>query len=154
MGCRKCQAGDVELPVKFLDSRAWVPTRAHARDAGLDLYAIERAEILPGQDHTLRTGIAVAIPEGHFGLVALRSSVAKRGLSLQNGLGVIDAGYRGEILIAASCRRPKLGGIVEVEEGDRIAQLLVLPILETKVSIVNDLPDSERGEGGFGSSGR
>jgi dUTP pyrophosphatase len=105
----------------------------------------------PGERATVPTGIALAIPPGHAGLVAPRSGLAaKHGISVVNGPGLIDAGYRGEIkvvLVNLSAVR------FSIERGDRIAQLVVIPVVDQEYHIVDELPDSGRGSGGFGSTG-
>ena len=116
-----------ELQFRRLGGAATAPTRAHDGDAGLDLYASEEAVIRPGERASVGTGIAVAIPGGHVGLVAPRSGLAlKHGISLVNAPGVIDSGYRGElrVLLVNTDR----GAEFKIAPGDRIAQLLVIPI--------------------------
>lgn len=137
------------LKLLRLDSRATLPTRAHVHDAGLDLYLLEDSEILPLQGAILRTGIAMAVPERHVGLVRDRSSMAKRGLKTAGG--VIDSGYRGEIQIVL---RNLTQESVHLKSGERIAQLLILPIVTPAVLEVKELDSTSRGEGGFGSTGR
>lgn len=143
----------MELRVRRLDPAAKLPTRAHAGDAGLDLYANEPARIEPGARASVGTGIAVEIPEGHAGLVLPRSGLAARhGIALVNAPGLIDAGYRGEvrILLLNTDREEAF----EVSPGDRIAQLLVTPFAELAPVEVSELTETARGDGGFGSSGR
>ncbi|HEX4807013.1 MAG TPA: dUTP diphosphatase [Conexibacter sp.] len=140
------------LAVKRLHPDAVVPTRAYAGDAGLDLHAVEAVTLAPGARASVGTGIAVAIPDGQGGLVLPRSGLAARsGIALVNAPGLIDAGYRGEIrvlLLNTDRETP-----CEIAVGDRIAQL-VLVRLELPAAVeVDELPPSERGEGGFGSSG-
>lgn len=129
------------------------PTRArkHQWDAGLDLYAAESAWLARGQVVKVGTGISVAIPEACVGLVVLRSSAGAKGIQLANSVGVIDAGYRGEISLLLTV----IGEDYRVQVGDRIAQLLVLPCLLPTPVFVDDLPESGdgRGTGGFGSTG-
>jgi dUTP pyrophosphatase len=131
---------------------AVLPARAHDGDAGLDLSACESVTIGVGERAAVGTGIAVEIPEGHAGLVVPRSGLALRhGLSTVNAPGVIDAGYRGEvrvILLNTDTEHP-----FTVEPGMRIAQLLVVPVEIVEVTEVGEVTASERGEGGFGSSG-
>ena len=136
-----------------LDPSVTLPQRARDGDAGLDLAANADAKVGPGERAMIPTGLAVAIPEGHAGLVLPRSGLASRqGLTLSNAPGLIDAGYRGEVTIAVvnlDALEP-----VEIRKGDRIAQLLVVPFAEVEPIEVERLPGSERGSGGFGSSGR
>ena len=136
-----------------LDPSVSLPRRARDGDAGLDLAANEDAKVGPGERALIPTGLAVAIPPGHAGLVLPRSGLASRqGLTLANAPGLIDAGYRGEVTIAVVNLDPLEP--VEVRRGDRIAQLLVVPFAEARPVEAEQLPPSERGGGGFGSSGR
>jgi len=141
----------IELPIQKLRDDAVVPTRAYAGDAGLDLAACERIELGPGERATVGTGLAVAIPDGHAGFVQPRSGLALRhGITIVNTPGLVDSGYRGElkvILLNTDAREPFV-----VEPGMRIAQLVVLPVPELDPVEVDELPASERGVRGFGSS--
>ena len=142
----------MEVPFRALVPHAELPRRAREGDAGLDLSAAEDAEIKPGERAMIRTGLAVAIPEGHAGLVLPRSGLASRhGLTLANAPGLIDAGYRGEIVCAMVNLDPWQA--VRVAVGDRIAQLVIMEVPSTQPVWADDLPTSERGEGGFGSTG-
>ena len=131
---------------------AVLPTRAHSGDAGLDLSACETVTIGAGERATVGTGLAVAIPEDHAGLVVPRSGLAMRhGLTIVNTPGVIDAGYRGEVrVILLNTDREHA---FTVEQGMRIAQLLVVPAPAVEVVEVSELTETLRGDGGFGSSG-
>jgi dUTP pyrophosphatase len=143
----------VELPVAKLTDNAVLPTRAHEGDAGLDLYASEAAHIGPGERWGIGTGVAVAIPEGHAGLVLPRSGLARdHGISLVNAPGLIDSGYRGELRVLLLNNDP--ADIFRIAVGDRIAQLVLVPIALAAVVETPALADSARGDGGFGSSGR
>ena len=143
----------MELRFRILDDAATLPSRAHAGDAGLDLHAAQAAHIGPGERWQVSTGLAVEIPEGHAGLVLPRSGLALRyGISLVNAPGLIDSGYRGEIGVLLLNNDP--AEIFRVEPGDRIAQLVVVPIAGLEPVTAEQLAASERGEGGFGSSGR
>ena len=141
----------IELPIRRLRQDAVLPERAYAGDAGLDLAACERHELGPGERATVGTGLAVAIPDGHAGFVQPRSGLAARhGLTVVNSPGLVDSGYRGEIrvvLLNTDAREPFV-----VEPGMRIAQLVVLPVPELDPIEVEQLPDTERGIRGFGSS--
>lgn len=143
----------IELPIRRLREDAVIPERAYAGDAGLDLAACERHELGPGERATVGTGLAVAIPGGHAGFVQPRSGLAARhGLTVVNSPGLVDSGYRGEIrvvLLNTDVREPFV-----VEPGMRIAQLVVLPVPELDPVEVEELPESERGVRGFGSSHR
>lgn len=140
------------LPMKRLHPDAVLPRRAYDGDAGLDLHAVEALTLQPGARAAVGTGIAVAIPHGHAGLVLPRSGLAaKRGISLVNAPGLIDAGYRGELrvlLLNTDTETP-----CEIAVGDRIAQLVIIRVELPQTAEVDELPDSERGSGGFGSSG-
>jgi len=140
-----------ELPVRRLHEGATLPTRAYEGDAGLDLAACERVQLGPGERASVGTGLTVAIPEGHAGFVQPRSGLAARhGITILNTPGLIDAGYRGEVkvvLLNTDRDEPFL-----VEPGMRIAQLVVVPVALPEPTEVAELPDSERGEKGFGSS--
>jgi dUTP pyrophosphatase len=141
------------LRIRLLAVAARLPSRATPGDAGLDLYAAEAATIEPGERASVGTGIAVEIPPGHAGLVTPRSGLAARhGIALVNAPGVIDPGYRGEVrvLLLNTDRTDPF----EVEPGERIAQLVVTPFSELEPEAVDELTESERGAGGFGSSGR
>ena len=141
----------IELPVRRLREDAVLPERAYAGDAGLDLTACERHELGPGERAVVPTGLSVAIPEGYAGFVQPRSGLAaKHGVSVVNAPGLVDSGYRGElrvVLLNTDLEEPFV-----VEPGMRIAQLVVLPVPEVELTEVDDLPESERGVRGFGSS--
>ena len=139
------------LPARLTHPHAELPTRAHPTDAGLDLAASETTHIAPGVVTLVPTGIAVAIPDGYFGLLAARSSLAtKKAMTLANGVGIIDSDYRGEIKIPII---PLDGCHNLIQAGQKIAQLIILPIAAPTVEVVNVLPESVRGLGGFGSTG-
>jgi dUTP pyrophosphatase len=143
----------VELPVAKLQENAVLPTRAHEGDAGLDLYSCEEAHIGPGERWGIGTGVAVEIPAGHAGLVLPRSGLARdHGISLVNAPGLIDAGYRGELRVLLLNNDP--AETFRISPGDRIAQLVLVPIAIAAPVAAPALADSSRGEGGFGSSGR
>ena len=140
------------LKVRRLAARATLPTRAYPGDAGLDLYALEEGVIAPGERASVRTGIAVEIPDGEAGLVLPRSGLAARhGIALVNAPGLIDSGYRGEIRVLLLNTDPSAP--FEIGSGDRIAQLLLVKVQTPAVEEVEELAVSERGAGGFGSSG-
>jgi dUTP pyrophosphatase len=141
-----------ELPVARLRDEAVLPAQAYDGDAGLDLAACERVELGPGERAVVGTGVAVAIPGGHAGLVVPRSGLAARhGLTIVNSPGLIDSGYRGElkvILLNTDAREPFV-----VEPGMRIAQLVLVEVASVHLLEVGELAESERGAAGFGSSG-
>ena len=140
-----------ELQVLRLRPEAVLPRRAYAGDAGLDLAACERVELAPGERAVVATGIAVAIPEGHAGFVQPRSGLAARnGVSVVNSPGLIDSGYRGEVKVVLLNTDSEETFVAE--PGDRIAQLVVLPLPELDVVEVDELPETKRGVRGFGSS--
>jgi len=142
----------MELKFTKLDPAATIPTRAHDGDAGLDLYALEKVRIGPEERIAVGTGVAVEIPEGHAGLVLPRSGLARRyGISLVNAPGLIDAGYRGEIQVLIINNDP--ADIFRAEAGDRIAQLMIVPVVMADPVEVDSLTETERATGGFGSSG-
>ena len=139
------------LPIRFTHPQAELPTRAHPTDAGLDLAASETTHIAPGVVTLVPTGVAVAIPDGYFGLLTARSSLAvKKSMTLANGVGVIDSDYRGEIKVPVI---PLDGCHNLIQAGQKIAQLIILPIALPAVEVVSVLPESARGLGGFGSTG-
>ena len=143
----------MKLNFQILTEGATLPTRAHEGDAGLDLYASEAAHIGPGERWQVATGVAVEIPEGHAGLVVPRSGLAKRnGISVVNAPGLIDAGYRGELKVLLLNNDP--AEVFRIVPGDRIAQLVVTPVVIAEPTEAETLSVSERGEGGFGSTGR
>jgi dUTP pyrophosphatase len=142
----------MRLPFKRLQPDAVLPVYARAGDGALDLSANADVEIGPGERALVPTGLAVAIPAGFAGLVLPRSGLASRhGLTLSNSPGLIDAGYRGEITCAMVNLDPR--SPVRVRRGDRIAQLLLVAVPRAEPEWADDLPPSERGEGGFGSTG-
>ncbi|MGQ4518110.1 dUTP diphosphatase [Dermabacteraceae bacterium P13077] len=126
--------------------------RAHESDAGLDLVASEDVTIPPLGRALVPTGIAIALPQGSVGMVCPRSGLAaKHGVTVLNGPGIVDAGYRGEVKVPLHNTDPKQA--CELRAGDRIAQLVVLPLLPVEVTAVESLPEADRGDAGFGSSG-
>ncbi len=142
----------MSLRVRRLHPHAVLPTRAYDGDAGFDLRALEPVTVAPGERATVRTGIALELPEGHAGLVLPRSGLAARhGITLANAPGLIDAGYRGEVKVLLLNTDPEAP--FAVAAGERIAQLVLLRVETPEVEEVSDLAASERGVGGFGSSG-
>jgi dUTP pyrophosphatase len=141
----------IELPVLRLRPDAVLPSGAYAGDAGLDLAACERVELGPGERAVVPTGIAVAIPPGYAGFVQPRSGLAARhGIAIVNSPGLIDSGYRGEVQVVLLNTDPAERFVAEA--GERIAQLVVLAVPAVEVVPVDELPESERGARGFGSS--
>ncbi len=142
----------MHLPFKRLRAQGELPSTQHPADAGLDLRAAIDAVVGPGERTMIPTGVAVAIPEGHAGLVLPRSGLAsKQGLTLANAPGLIDAGYRGEVICAVVNLDP--AEKVEIHVGDRIAQLVVVAVPGIEPAWAEELPETARGHGGFGSTG-
>jgi dUTP diphosphatase len=141
-----------ELRFVKLSDKATLPTRAHDNDAGLDLHAAESARLAPGARVSVGTGLAVQIPEGVGGLVLPRSGMAiKHGVTLVNSPGLIDPGYRGEVRVLLLNTDSSVE--FQITPGDRIAQLLLVPVVHATPLNAEALDDSTRGEGGFGSTG-
>lgn len=141
----------IEVAIRRLRDGAVLPARAYACDGGFDLAACERCELGPGKRAVVPTGLAVAIPEGYAGFVQPRSGLAAaHGISVVNSPGLIDSGYRGEIRVVL-LNTDRVEPFV-VEPGMRIAQLVVLPVPRLALREVDELPESERGARGFGSS--
>jgi dUTP diphosphatase len=144
--------GIEELKFIRLSDKATLPTRAHDNDSGLDLYSAVSARIVPGARVAVGTGLAVAIPEGLAGLVLPRSGLAlKNGVTLVNSPGLIDPGYRGEVRVLLLNTDQTLD--FQVKPGDRVAQLLLVPVASASPIPAESLDETTRGEGGFGSSG-
>jgi dUTP pyrophosphatase len=142
----------IELPIQRLREDAVVPARAYHGDAGLDLAACERVELAPGERAVVGTGLAVAIPEGYAGFVQPRSGLADRhGITIVNSPGLIDSGYRGELKVILLNTDSEHAFVVE--PGMRMAQLVVLEVPDVELEVVDELPATERGVRGHGSSG-
>ena len=141
------------LRVRILDPSLPLPTRAHPDDAGLDLRSRVDVILGPGERAAVPTGIAVAVPEGHGGFVLPRSGLARQhGVTLANSPGLIDPGYRGEVVVVLINLDPEHPH--QVVRGERIAQLVVMAVVGGEVEVVADLGETARGGAGFGSSGR
>ena len=143
----------MKVRIKKLNENAIIPTYGTSYSAGADLYTIDGpVTVAPHTTTLLHTGLAVEIPEGYCGLIFARSGLAtKRGLAPANKVGVIDADYRGEIMVALHNHSDEP---VAVEGGERVAQLAIVPFLKAEFSEVTELSDTVRGEGGFGSTGK
>jgi dUTP pyrophosphatase len=142
----------VDIAAVRLDSGLPLPAYAKPGDAGLDLRASESVTLEPGERRLVPTGLAVAIPEGHAGFVLPRSGLAMhKGVTVLNAPGLIDSGYRGELKVLLINHG---AGAVGIERGERIAQLVIQPVARVRLVEGERLPDSARGEGGFGSTGR
>ena len=140
-----------EIAAVRLDAGLPLPVYAKRGDAGLDLRASEAARIAPGERRLVPTGLAIAIPEGHAGFVLPRSGLAmQKGVTVLNAPGLIDSGYRGELKVLLINHGAEVIGI---ERGERIAQLVIQPVVDACLVEVERLPDSARGVGGFGSTG-
>jgi dUTP pyrophosphatase len=144
----------MEILAKALHPDAVLPKYANEGDAGCDLVAIEDAVLKAGGGRAMvGTGVAIAIPQGHGGFVLPRSGLAsKHGVTCSNAPGLVDSGYRGELKVAMVNLDPT--NDYEVKKGDRIAQLVILAVPSVSFSLVDELPEATRGEGGFGSTGR
>ena len=143
---------ETELQVRRLDDGVPLPAYQQEGDAGLDLCSSEDVVVEPGERVVIGTGIAVAIPSGYVGFTTPRSGLAARhGLSMVNAPGVIDSGYRGEIKVILVNLDPRES--IEVRRGDRVAQLVVVPVATVRIVETDELPGSQRGEGGLGSTG-
>ena len=142
-----------QVKIKKLNSKAMLPTYGSEYSAGADLYACmeETVTIQPGETVLIKTGLAMAIPEGYAGLIYARSGLAtKKGLAPANKVGVVDADYRGEVMVPLH-NHSRVA--VEVEHGERIAQMVITPCLTAEYMLAEELDETERGEGGFGSTG-
>jgi hypothetical protein len=143
---------DITLPIKVLRNDIELPSYAYAGDAGLDLRSAECYTIEPSQRVLISTGFAIALPSGYAGLVVPRSGLAvKHGITVTNAPGLIDSGYRGEIKV--SLLNTSTDSTFVIEKGDRIAQLVVVAVPQVNLVVCNELTETQRGEGGFGSSG-
>ena len=142
---------DIKVKIKKLKENAVIPTYAKVGDAGMDLIATSITSDTP-EEITYGLGIALEIPEGFVGLVFPRSSIRKTGLQLSNSVGVIDSGYRGELQATFN----KIFGVTsrKYEVGDRVCQIMILPYPDVQFEEVEELSNTERGEGGFGSTGK
>lgn len=142
----------IRVQVRRLDPDLPLPSYAHEGDAGLDLYSATDATLKPGERAAISTGIAVAIPEGFAGFVQPRSGRAvKEGLGMPNSPGLIDSGYRGELRVAVI--NLDLDQPLHIRRGEKIAQMVILPVAAVELIEVQKLPESSRGGGGFGSTG-
>lgn len=142
----------IKLPIKRLDPTVELPSYAYEGDAGLDLRAAEDVTLQPFERRLIPTGLAVAIPEGYAGFVQPRSGMAlKKGLSMANTPGLIDAHYRGELKVVAINLDPEEP--IHIDRGERIAQLVIQKVPVVELDEVDELDETDRGAGGFGSSG-
>jgi dUTP pyrophosphatase len=145
-------SGGPRVLIRRLDPGLPLPSYAVAGDAGMDLRSAVDAVLKPGERCRIPTGIALAIPDGYAGFVQPRSGLAARtGLGFVNSPGLIDSGYRGEIQVVAI--NLDMQDPIEIQRGDKIAQLVILPVPQATLAEVEELPASDRGAGGFGSTG-
>lgn len=143
---------NVHVSIKILSRDAQIPHMAYNGDAGVDLRSVERIVLEPQERAMVATGLAIALPEGYAGFVLPRSGLAaKHGISIVNAPGLIDSNYRGELKVILLNTDPNDSFAIEI--GDRIAQLIVMPIPTINFEQVEELTESQRGESGFGSSG-
>jgi dUTP pyrophosphatase len=152
MGCGCSESGSVEVLIRRIDPDLPLPQRAHPGDAGSDLYITADTELQPGERAVVGTGVCIALPDGYAGFVHPRSGLAARyGVTVVNAPGTVDAGYRGEIkviLLNTDAEHP-----VQFRRGDRIAQLVIQKVERPVFREVENLPGSQRGDGGHGSTG-
>ena len=144
----------MQVKIKLLNEAATAPTYGTEYSAGADLYNLKGADVTiePGKTVLIHTGIVMEIPEGYAGLIFARSGLAtKRGLAPANKVGVVDADYRGEIMVSLHNHSDKAE---TVEGGERVAQISIVPFLKAEFLVANELSDTVRGEGGFGSTGK
>ncbi|MBA7496866.1 Deoxyuridine 5'-triphosphate nucleotidohydrolase [subsurface metagenome] len=141
------------IKIKILDRSIPVPKYAHAGDAGLDLYSSINCELRPFKRKKIPTGIKISIPQGYAGFIQPRSGLAaKNGISIVNTPGLIDSGYRGEVCAILINLDPK--NVFKVKKGDKICQLVIQKVEKIKLEVTEDLDETSRGEGGFGSTGK
>ena len=143
---------NVRVPIKILSRDAQIPHMAYNGDAGVDLRSVERIVLKPQERAMVATGLAIALPEGYAGFILPRSGLAaKHGISIVNAPGLIDSNYRGELKVILLNTDPDNSFTIEI--GDRIAQLIVMPVPTINFEQVEELTESQRGESGLGSSG-
>lgn len=148
--CPACGAPIARMEIETVCAADQMPTRAHEHDAGADLRALSGVKFMPGEIKTVPTGVRVAIPEGYVGLLFARSSLCNWGVMLANGVGVIDSDYTGEVKVPLFNASPR---VFELPGYARIAQLVIVPCELPTFRLVKSLEDTERGDGGFGSTG-
>lgn len=141
----------LDVKVCLLNGGAKAPSKAHHGDAGWDIYASEAAEVGPGETRIIKTGIALEIPHGWYGQIKSRSGLGAKGLIVT--AGVVDCGYRGEVGVVVVNGNKGPGGSFSFKAGDKIAQMVFLPVPQVEINIIEELGSSARGQGGFGSTG-
>lgn len=144
----------MKVRIKKLNEKAVIPTKAHATDAGFDLYCTSREVNWEKRQLVCHTGLAFEIPEGYVGLLFPRSSVSNKPLMMANSVGVIDSGYRGEVTAKFNITDTRQSAFSHYQEGDRIAQMIIIPYPEIEFEEADSLSESDRGTGGYGSTGR
>lgn len=144
----------MEVRIKRLRDNAIVPTKAHATDAGYDLYVASKIDTDQYGNIVYGTGLAFEIPKGYVGLIFPRSSNCKTDLLLTNCVGVVDSGYRGEVMAKFASYRSSNGISADYKIGDRMAQMIIMPYPEVEFVVTDDLSDSDRGTTGYGDSGK
>lgn len=141
----------LDVRVKLLSAGARVPAKAHSGDAGWDIFASEAAVVGPGETKIIKTGIALEIPSGWYGQIKSRSGLGAKGLIVT--AGVVDSGYRGEVGVVVVNGNRGPDGSFSFKPGDKIAQMVFLPVPAVEISLTESLNGSARGQGGFGSTG-
>lgn len=141
----------LDVKVKLLSQDARIPAKAHHGDAGWDIYASEAMEVGPGETKIIKTGIALEIPSGWYGQIKSRSGLGAKGLIVT--AGVVDSGYRGEVGVVVVNGNKGPGGSFSFKPGDKIAQMVFLPVPDVEITMTGELNGSARGQGGFGSTG-
>lgn len=144
----------MKVRIKKLNEKAVIPTKAHATDAGFDLYCTSREVNWEKRQLVCRTGLAFEIPEGYVGLLFPRSSVSDKPLMMANSVGVVDSCYRGEVTAKFNITDTRQSAFSHYQEGDRIAQMIIIPYPEIEFEEADSLSESDRGTGGYGSTGR
>lgn len=144
----------MKVRIKKLNEKAVIPTKAHATDAGFDLYCTSREVNWEKRQLVCHTGLAFEIPEGYVGLLFPRSSVSNKPLMMSNSVGVVDSCYRGEVTAKFNITDTRQSAFSHYQEGDRIAQMIIIPYPEIEFEEADSLSESDRGTGGYGSTGR
>ena len=144
----------MKVRIKKLNEKAVMPTKAHATDAGFDLYCTSKEIDWTKRQIVCHTGLAFEIPEGHVGLIFPRSSVSNKPLMMANSVGVVDSCYRGEVTAKFNITDTRQNAFSHYQEGDRVAQMIIIPYPEIEFEETDSLSESDRGTGGYGSTGR
>lgn len=144
----------MKVRIKKLNDNAVMPSKAHAADAGFDLYCTSKEIDWTKRQIVCHTGLAFEIPEGYVGLIFPRSSVSNKPLMMANSVGVVDSCYRGEVTTKFNITDTRQSAFAHYQEGDRIAQMIIIPYPEIEFEETDSLSDSDRGTGGYGSTGR